>query len=100
VGVRPTIIMIHKVPFNSDKLGISGLMYVDEDDLAETTIERIPDDDQPSLSSGPTSNPKLRISIGLQAGFIKIEFDKPVERLIMTKQQGREFARRLIQETL
>jgi hypothetical protein len=43
---------------------------------------------------------KLTIGIGSAQGFITIEFNAPVQKIIMTKSHAREFARRISKESL
>ena len=53
-----------------------------------------------TLPTGPKKEENLKIGIGQQGGFVFIEFTSDVRKLIISKQQAKEFARRLIQETI
>ena len=42
----------------------------------------------------------FKVGIGQQGGYVFIEFTKEVKKLMMRKDQAKEFARRIIQECL
>lgn len=63
-------------------------------------VERITSDEVVEQVKEQAKPDGLKVQIGQVGGFIVVEYSRPVERLVLSKKHAREFANRIIKETI